>query len=71
MSVLLVSMTPERWQQVEAIFQAALDLQPEERDRYQADVCAHDVSLQSDVENLLSQHESAGSLLEEPFYGET
>jgi serine/threonine protein kinase/tetratricopeptide (TPR) repeat protein len=64
-------MTPERWQQVEAIFQAALDLVPEERGRYLSEVCADDVSLKSDVENLLSQHESAGNLLEEPPYVET
>lgn len=64
-------MTPERWQQVEAIFQAALDLAPEERGRYLSEVCAHDASLKSDVETLLSQHESAGDLLEEPLYGTT
>ena len=64
-------MTPERWQQVEAIFQEALDLLPEERGRYLAEACAHDVSLKSDVETLLSQHESAGDLLEQPLYGET
>jgi serine/threonine protein kinase/tetratricopeptide (TPR) repeat protein len=64
-------MTPERWQKVEAIFQAALDLVPEERGRYLSEVCADDVSLKSDVETLLSQHESAGNLLEEPVYGET
>src|SRR6266540_7146069 len=64
-------MTPERWQQVEAIFQAALDLLPEERARYLFEVCAGDVSLRNDVETLLSQHESAGNLLEEPLYGET
>jgi serine/threonine protein kinase/tetratricopeptide (TPR) repeat protein len=64
-------MTPERWQQVEAIFQAALDLVPEERGQYLSEVCADDVSLKSDVENLLFQHESAGNLLEIPPYGET
>jgi serine/threonine protein kinase/tetratricopeptide (TPR) repeat protein len=64
-------MTPERWQQVEAIFQVAVDLVPEERDRYLAEVCGHDVSLKSDVQTLLKQHESAGNLLEEPFYRET
>src|SRR4030095_501598 len=64
-------MTPERWQQVETIFQAALDLVPEERGRYLSEVCAQDVSLKSEVEALLSQHESAGDLLEQPLYGET
>jgi serine/threonine protein kinase/tetratricopeptide (TPR) repeat protein len=64
-------MTPERWQQVEAIFQTALDLVPEERGRYLSEVCAGDLSLKDEVETLLSQHESAGNLLEEPLYGET
>jgi serine/threonine protein kinase/tetratricopeptide (TPR) repeat protein len=64
-------MTPERWQQVEAIFQAALDLLPEKRGQYLAEACCGDLSLKSDVETLLSQHESAGNLLEEPLYGET
>jgi serine/threonine protein kinase/tetratricopeptide (TPR) repeat protein len=59
-------MTPERWQQVEAIFQAALDLVPEERARYLAEVCAADTLLKRDVEKLLSQHDSAGSLLDNP-----
>ena len=64
-------MTPERWRQVEAIFQAALDLVPKERGQYLAEACCGDLSLKSDVETLLSQHESAGNLLEEPPYGET
>jgi len=64
-------MTPERWLQVEEIFQAALDLKPGERDRYVATACAGDPSLKQQVEMLLSQHESAGDLLEEPLYGET
>src|SRR6476659_9692128 len=64
-------MTPERYQQIEAIFQAALDLVPEERGRYLAEACADDASLRIDVESLLSQHDSAGDLLEQPLYGET
>ncbi|HSS18921.1 MAG TPA: protein kinase [Pyrinomonadaceae bacterium] len=64
-------MTPERWQKVEAIFQTAVDLGLEERRRYLAEACAHDNTLKSDVENMLSQHDSAGSLLEEPLFGET
>jgi serine/threonine protein kinase/tetratricopeptide (TPR) repeat protein len=64
-------MTPERWQQVESIFQAALDLVPAERGRYLSEVCADDLPLKLDIEKLLAQHESAGSLLDEPLYGET
>src|SRR5690349_8062294 len=64
-------MTPERWQKVEEIFQAAVELLPEERARYVAQVCANDTTLKRDVESLLSQHDSAGELLDQPFYGDT
>src|ERR1041384_6668362 len=64
-------MTPERWRQVEEIFQAALDLSPDDRDRYVSDVCANDTELRRDVESLLSQYDSAGELLEQPVYGNT
>jgi len=64
-------MTPERWRKVEEIFQAAVELMPEERARYVAEVCAEDASLKRDVESLLSQDDSAGELLDQPFYGDT
>src|SRR5215813_2113735 len=64
-------MTPERWRQVEEIFQAALDLSPEDRTRYVSEVCASDTDLKRDVESLLSQYDSAGELLDEPVYGNT
>jgi hypothetical protein len=64
-------MTPERWRQVEEIFQAALDLTPEDRRRYVSEACANDTTLQRDVESLLSQYDSAGQLLEEPLYKNT
>ncbi len=64
-------MTPERWRQVEEIFQAALDLSPDERVRYVSQVCAADTDLKRDVESLLSQYDSAGELLDQPVYGNT
>ncbi|HEX6718555.1 MAG TPA: protein kinase [Pyrinomonadaceae bacterium] len=64
-------MTPERWRQVEEIFQTALDLSPEDRPRYVSDVCAADTDLRRDVESLLSQYDSAGELLDAPVYGNT
>ncbi|HEX3280013.1 MAG TPA: protein kinase [Pyrinomonadaceae bacterium] len=64
-------MTPERWQQVEEIFQAAVDLAPAERERYVAQACAADLGLRRDVETLLLQHDSASGLLEHPVYGST
>jgi tetratricopeptide (TPR) repeat protein/serine/threonine protein kinase len=64
-------MTPERWRQVEEIFQAAIDLLPEDRHRYLLEACAHDDLLKRDVEMLLSQHDSGGGILSQPLYGNT
>src|SRR6185436_7027790 len=64
-------MTPERWRKVEEIFQAALDLSPEERVHYVSQVCAGDSQLKRDVESLLLQYDSAGELLDAPVYGNT
>ena len=64
-------MTPERWRQVEEIFQAAVDLATEERARYVSNVCAEDSELRRDVESLLNQHDTAGDLLDAPLYEST
>src|ERR1051325_3123899 len=64
-------MTPERWQQVEEIFQAAVDMQPAERQQYVSKACADDPTLKNEVEALLAQHDSASGLLEKPLYGST
>src|SRR4029078_5593868 len=64
-------MTPERWRKVEEIFQEALDLSPDDRNRYVSEVCAQDTELRRDVESLLSQYDSAGELLDAPVYGNT
>ena len=55
-------MTPERWQQVEQIFQAALDREPDERNQFLCEACANDLTLKRDVEALLKQHDSSGGL---------
>ena len=64
-------MTPERRRKVEVIFQTALDRVPEERARYVSEACADDSGLEREVEALLSQHDGAGNLLEEPLGGDT
>ena len=58
-------MSPERWQQVEDIFQTALDLSPEARDRYVTNACAGDAELKRQVETLLTHYAEAGDLLGE------
>src|SRR5436190_1256765 len=59
-------MSPERWQQVEEVFQTALDHAPDERARFLAAACADDAELRGEVEALLAQYEAAGDFLDAP-----
>jgi serine/threonine protein kinase len=58
-------MTPERWQQVEDIFQAALDLPIAKRASYLSQACAGDLSLHKEVVNLLTYHETGESAVDD------
>ena len=59
-------MTPERWQKIEELFQAALDLPPGDRHAFVVEACADDAELCAEVEKLLAQHDDAGDFIEEP-----
>jgi serine/threonine protein kinase/tetratricopeptide (TPR) repeat protein len=61
-------MTPERWKQVEEVFQTALDLQADERRRYIEIACAGDDALLEQVISLVTQYEAAGDFIEEPAF---
>ncbi|HJR09580.1 MAG TPA: protein kinase [Pyrinomonadaceae bacterium] len=61
-------MTPERWKQVEEIFQSALDLPRDERPKFIAETCADDAALRGQVEALVAQYEEAGDFIEEPAF---
>ncbi|HEX8708189.1 MAG TPA: protein kinase [Pyrinomonadaceae bacterium] len=63
-------MTPERWKQVEEIFQSALDHTQEKRQAFIAQACAGDAPLREQVEMLVGQYEAAGSFLEVPALGD-
>jgi serine/threonine protein kinase len=56
-------MTPERWEQVGQLYQAALDLQPGERTSFLRRACGEDKSLCREVESLLAAKEEAGDFL--------
>src|SRR5687767_6580455 len=64
-------MTPERWQQIENVFQTALDLPSDERRSYVAEACAGDDDLFNQVHKLLVQHDQAGDFIEAPAFGDT
>ena len=59
-------MTPERWQQVEEVLQAALDRVPGERAAFLREVCAGDSELQTEAGSLVNAYETAADFIEEP-----
>jgi eukaryotic-like serine/threonine-protein kinase len=59
-------MKRERWQQVDQIFQSALDCPPEGRAAFLEQACADDHALRREVEVLLAAHEQGGSFIEQP-----
>jgi len=61
-------MTPERWKQVEELFQAALDVPRDERPRFIAEAGAGDDALRKQVEALVAQYEEAGDFIEAPAF---
>jgi RNA polymerase sigma factor (TIGR02999 family) len=59
-------MTPERWRQVETLFQAALRRPPEERNAFLDAECVAEPGLKDEVVSLLKADARAGSFLEAP-----
>src|SRR5690242_9538561 len=58
-------MTPERWHQIEEIYQSAMDRPPEARGAYLAEACGVDEDLRREVDSLLELNASA-VLVDEP-----
>ncbi len=61
-------MKPERWRQVDQLFQAALEYAPDDRSAFISEACGDDDSLRCEVEKLLAADGQAGSLIETPAY---
>jgi serine/threonine protein kinase/Flp pilus assembly protein TadD len=56
-------MNPQRWKQVDDLFQSALDHPPSERDAFLRGACAGDYDLERQVRSLLDHDESAQGFL--------
>src|ERR1700722_2963984 len=56
-------MNPKLWLEIEQVYHAALELEPESRARYLAAACHGDEELRREVESLLRQDASAPGLL--------
>src|SRR5437868_5043938 len=61
-------MKPERWQQLDQLFHAALEREPEQRSAFLDEACASDEVLRKEVEALLAAHENAESFIENPAF---
>src|SRR5262249_14816612 len=59
-------MTPARWEQVERLFHAAVEIEPSKRTAFLAAGCAGDDDLRREVESLLSSHSANNSFFETP-----
>lgn len=57
-------MTPERWQQVNKLFTAAAELEPEQRAAFLDQTCSDDPVLRSEVESLLESDVDSWELIE-------
>jgi len=63
-------MTPERWQEVKCIFDAASERDPSERNAFLDAACQTDAELRSEVDSLLAAHQEAGSRYDAPIVPE-
>jgi eukaryotic-like serine/threonine-protein kinase len=57
-------MTPERYQQIDQVFQAAIRLDPEERPSFLDEACNGDGTLRGEVESLLTSDSGGASFID-------
>ena len=57
-------MNPERWKQIDELFEIVLDLEPDKRAAYLDEVCAGDEALKKEVETLLASDNGPHSYIE-------
>jgi serine/threonine protein kinase/soluble lytic murein transglycosylase-like protein len=62
----MLPMTPERWQKVEEVLQAALDRPQPERASFLNEACSGDDQLQREASSLIDAYDEAGDFIEQP-----
>jgi serine/threonine protein kinase/Tfp pilus assembly protein PilF len=63
-------MDSERWQQINQLFEAALDCATDEREAFLNRACLSDEALRDEIESLLASHDKARNFMEKPAVGE-
>ncbi|HKP70625.1 MAG TPA: protein kinase, partial [Pyrinomonadaceae bacterium] len=61
-------MSPDRWREIDEVFQAAVELPPDGRASYLASRCESDPELLAEVSKLLEFDESASDFIEKPIW---
>jgi len=61
-------MKPERWKQVNDLFQSTIERAPEERSAFLDESCYGDEGMRREVESLLTSHERAENFIEIPAF---
>src|SRR6266446_7084147 len=61
-------MEPERWQQINDLFQSAAERAPEERAAFLDQACHGDESMCREVESLIASYERAENFIESPAF---
>jgi hypothetical protein len=56
-------MKPEQWKEIERLYQASVELQPDRRTRFLAEACA-DIEIRREVESLLAHRDQGPSFVE-------
>ena len=59
-------MTPEEWRKVKGVLEAALELDPPEREQFLDSACGGEILIRSEVESLLQAHDRDEAFLEQP-----
>ncbi len=59
-------MTPELWQRLRPLYDAALDITPDRRDHYVDEACGSDIELKEALQALLSASDDTDDTLDEP-----
>jgi len=59
---------PERWKQVNDLFQSTIERAPEERSAFLDESCYGDEGMRREVESLLTSHERADNFIELPAF---
>jgi serine/threonine-protein kinase len=61
-----MNLPPEKWEEVKALFEAALEHSPQERTTFLDEACRGDTVVLEQVKRLLAEHEEMGEFLERP-----